>query len=119
MNRFFVRWLTMALALWVTASVLPGVSIHTPTALLIAAVVLGFLNAMVKPFLVLVTLPLTILTLGLFYFVLNGLIFTLGAKIVPGFEVEGFGWAFLGAIVMSLIATIIGSVVGRGQSKPA
>ena len=115
MNRFLINWLTMTLALWVTAWILPGVTVHTPSALLIAAIVLGFLNAMVKPFLLLMTLPLTIVTLGLFYFVLNGLMFALGSKLVPGFEVSGFGWALLGAIVMSLIATLIGRATGRSQ----
>ncbi len=115
MNRFLVHWLTMTLALWVTAWILPGVTVHTPSALLIAAVVLGLLNALVKPFLLLLTLPLTILTLGLFYFVLNGIVFALGSKLVPGFEVAGFGWALLGAIVMSLVATLIGRATGREQ----
>ena len=116
MNRFFIHWLTMTIALWVTAGILPGVTVATPSALLIAAIVLGFLNAMVKPFLVLVTLPLTILTLGLFYFVLNGIVFALGSQLVPGFEVAGFGWALLGAIVMSLVATLISRITSRSPS---
>lgn len=115
MQRFLIAWLTMSVALWVTAGILPGVTIHTPTAVVIAAVVLGFVNAMVKPIVVLLTLPLTIMTLGLFYFVINGLMFALVSRLVPGFEVAHFGWALLGAIVMSLIATFIGKATGRKQ----
>ena len=87
---------------------LPGVTVGSPFALLIAALVLGFLNAVVKPVLVILTLPLTIVTLGIFYFVLNAIVFALASTLVPGFDVDGFGWAFLGALLMSLVSTLLG-----------
>jgi putative membrane protein len=109
MQRFLVHWFLMALALGVTAWILPGVSVASPGALLVAALVLGFLNAVLKPVLVILTLPITILSLGIFYLVLNAILFALVAVLVPGFRVAGFGWAFLGAIVMSLLSTFLGS----------
>jgi putative membrane protein len=109
MQRFLIHWLLMAVALGVTASIVPGVHIDSVAALLVAALVLGFLNAVLKPLLVLLTLPITILSLGIFYFVLNALLFALGALVVPGFRVDGFGWAFLGALVMGLLSTFLGA----------
>jgi putative membrane protein len=109
MPRFLVNWLLVSLALAVTAWILPGVHIDTVASLLVAAIVLGFLNAVLKPLLVLLTLPITIVTLGIFYFILNALLFALGATLVPGFEVDGFGWAFLGALLMSILSTFLGA----------
>jgi putative membrane protein len=108
-NRFLAHWLLMAVALGVAAWILPGVRLTSAAALLVAALVLGFLNAVLKPVLVLLTLPLTIATLGIFYLLLNAILFALGATLVPGFEVDGFGWAFLGALVMSLLSTFFGA----------
>ena len=79
MNRFLAHWLTIALALGVAAWILPGVEVTSVPALLVAALVLGLINAVVKPILVLLTLPITLVTLGLFYFVVNGLAFALAA----------------------------------------
>ena len=91
MNRFFAHWLTTALALGVAGWILPGVTISSPTVLLVAALVLGFVNAVVKPILVLLTLPITVMTLGVFYLVVNGMAFALAAWLVPGFTVRSFG----------------------------
>ena len=79
-------------------------------ALLVAGLVLGFVNAIIRPILVVVTLPITVLTLGLFYLVVNGLAFALAAAVVPGFEVDSLLWAMLGALVVSLISWFIGAV---------
>lgn len=111
MQRFLTHWLISALALAVAAWILPGVAIGSAAALFIAALVLGFLNAVLKPLLVILTLPITVLTLGLFYFILNGVLFALAALLVPGFEVAGFGWAFLGAIVMGLTSMFVSSLI--------
>lgn len=111
--RFLIHWLVTGVALWVTAYVLPGVVVSSWQALAIAAIVLGLLNALVRPVLVLLTLPITILTLGLFYLVVNGLVFLLAARLVPGFEVSGFWWAVLGALVVSLVSWFVGSLVGK------
>lgn len=107
--RFLIHWLVIALALWVTASILPGVEVISWKSLAIAAIVLGLLNALVRPILVLLTLPITVLTLGLFYLIVNGFTFLLASKLVPGFEVSGFWWAVLGALVMSLVSWLVGS----------
>ncbi|HOX24676.1 MAG TPA: phage holin family protein [Candidatus Krumholzibacteria bacterium] len=112
MSKFFLHWLVLAAALGLTAYVLPGVDVTSPGALLVAALVLGFLNAILKPVLVLLTLPLTILTLGIFYLVLNAILFGLASALVPGFTVHGFGAAFLGAIVMSLLSMVLSSLAG-------
>ena len=109
MTRFLIHWLVIAAALWVTAYIIPGVEVASWTALGIAAVVLGFVNAIVRPIFVILTLPITVLTLGLFYLVVNGFTFLLASKVVPGFNVASFGWAILGALVVSLISWFIGS----------
>ena len=107
MKGFWRHWAISALALAITAWILPGVRIEGMTALLLAAVILGFLNAMVKPVFVVLTLPATILTLGIFYFVLNGLFFGLAAGLVRGFAVASFGWAMLGAFVMGVVSNVV------------
>ena len=109
MKRFLIHWLVIALALWVTAYVLPGVSVDSTQALAIAAIVLGLVNALIRPVLTILTLPITILTLGLFYLVINGLTFLLAAKLVPGFHVGGFWWAVLGALLVSIVSAFVGS----------
>lgn len=73
-----------------------------------AALVLGFVNAVVRPVLTFLTLPITVLTLGLFYLVVNGAAFALAAKVVPGFEVSGCGWAIVGALLVSVLSSFIG-----------
>ena len=109
MKRFLIHWLIIALALWVTAYILPGVNIDSTQALAIAAIVLGLVNALVRPILTILTLPITILTLGLFYFLVNGFTFLLVTKMVPGFGVSSYWWAVLGALVVSVISSFVGS----------
>lgn len=111
-RRFLLHWLALAVALAVAATILPGVHVNSLPSLLVAALVLGFLNAVLKPVLVLLTLPLTVLTLGIFYVVLNGILFALGSVLVPGFAVDGIGWAVLGAIITGLVSAFIGSPGG-------
>jgi putative membrane protein len=88
---------------------LPGVEISSLTALIIAALVLGCANAFVKPVLLLLTLPITVLTLGLFYTVVNGLVFALAAFLVPGFSVRSFLWAMLGAFIVGFVSWLMGT----------
>ena len=120
---FLTHWLITALALAVAAYVLPGIHVASWMALAVAALVLGFVNAIVRPVLVLITLPITILTLGLFYLVVNGLAFGLAAAIVPGFDIDSFGWAVLGALVVGLASWFVGAVVKgvrvRMRHRPA
>ena len=110
MRGILIHWFVLAAALAATAWVLPGVSVTSVTALLVAALVLGFLNAILKPILVVLTLPITVLTIGIFYFVLNALLFGLASKLVRGFVVDGFGSAFLGALLMSVLSWGLGSM---------
>ena len=86
---FLVHWAIVAASLWVAAYLIPGVHVGSVSALLIAALVLGLVNALVRPMLTILTLPITILTLGLFYLVVNGVAFALAASLVPGFETRG------------------------------
>ena len=108
MGWFLVNWLTTALALGAVAWILPGVTIVSLPALAVAAIVLGIVNAVVRPVLLVLTLPLTVMTLGVFYLIVNGVAFALAAWIVPGFEVEGLGWAMLGAALVGLVSWFIG-----------
>ena len=110
MSSFLVHWFVTAVALGVAAWVVPGIHVTSWQALLVAALVLGFVNAIVRPVLVIVTLPITVLTLGLFYLVVNGLAFALAAALVPGFEIDSLPWAMAGALVVGLVSWFIGAV---------
>lgn len=100
-------WLINAAALYATARLLAGVRVDSPEALIGGALAIGFVNAVVRPILRVVTFPITVLTLGLFYFVLNGLMFQLAASLIPGFELDGLVAAVGGALVMSIVATVL------------
>jgi len=112
MGRFLAHWLLTGLALWVAAWILPGVTIRSVGALAVAAIVLGFVNAVIRPVLLLLTLPITVLTLGLFYLVVNGAAFALAAWIVPGFEVASFWWAVAGALCVGAVSWFFAAVSG-------
>jgi putative membrane protein len=101
--RLLLVWILSAIALLVVAYLYPGVQVQDWKAAAIAALVLGLVNTLVKPILVILTLPVTILTLGLFLLVINALCFWFVANLVPGFHVTGFWAAMLGAILYSLI----------------
>jgi putative membrane protein len=100
------RWIVNAAALMLVAYLYPGVTVTSFIAALIAALVLGLVNAIIRPLLVMLTLPVTILTLGLFIFVINALLFWLVASVVDGFQVAGFGAALLGSILYSLLTLV-------------
>ena len=107
----FVNWLIMAIAVIASAYLLPGVTLVGGfwTALVVA-LVLGLLNVFIKPLLVILTLPINILTLGLFTLVINAVIIMLVSAIVPGFKVDGFWYALLFSIVLSIILYLINQV---------
>jgi putative membrane protein len=109
---FLLHTAVVGIAVWVATQVVTGVSASGPIPMLIMALVLGLVNAVVKPILVVLTLPLTIVTLGLFYFVVNGLAFGLAAALVPGFDVTDLWSAILAGIVVSLVSWLIGLVTG-------
>jgi putative membrane protein len=106
MLRLLARWMVNAAALLLVAYLYPGVQVTSFLAALGAALVLGLVNAVIRPLLVLLTLPVTILTLGLFLFVINALMFWLAAEMVPGFAVAGFLAALLGSLLYSLITLV-------------
>lgn len=104
---FLINWLISGLAIMITAYLLPGVRLSGFVAALLTAVVLGLINAFIKPVLSLLTLPLTILTLGLFSLVLNALLIMLAGKIVSGFHVAGFWWALAFSVVLALVNGVL------------
>tara|TARA_B100000745_G_scaffold252505_2_gene174727 strand:+ start:3405 stop:3743 length:339 start_codon:yes stop_codon:yes gene_type:complete len=101
----------IALALVVTANVLPGVALAGPYAAIIAAIILGFLNILVRPVLIVLTLPITVVTLGLFIFVINAAMLLLVAYFVDGFVVSGFWMAVLASLIISVISTVINRLI--------
>lgn len=111
--RLILKWLVNAAALYVAVALVPGIEATDTRAILIAAVVIGLINATLKPIAVLLTLPLTILTLGLFYLCVNGAMLYLTAALTPGFELAGFGSAVLGAIVVSIVGMLLGGRVEK------
>ncbi|MCU0951139.1 MAG: phage holin family protein [Burkholderiaceae bacterium] len=112
--RILLVWILNAIALWLVAVIVPGVQVEeNPMTLFIAAVVLGLVNALVKPLLIVLTLPITIVTLGLFLLVINALLFWGVASLLPGFNVDGFWWAMLGALVYSLLTWALSSLLPR------
>jgi putative membrane protein len=111
--RLLVVWLINTVALVAVAYLLPGVSVASFGSALIAALVLGLVNTIVRPILILLTLPATILTLGLFIFVINGLLFWFVGSFIEGFVVAGFWAGFFGAIVYSLISWALSSLLLR------
>ncbi len=100
---FLVLWLATFIGLAITVWIVPGIRVRSTGALLLAALVLVIANSLIRPLLLILTLPLTVLTFGLFILVINALMFLLTSSIVSGFEVKGFGAALLGAIVMALL----------------
>ena len=117
--KIIVRWLLLAAALLLVAHLYPGVTVTSFGAAMIAALVLGLLNTLVRPLLVLLTLPVTLLTLGLFLFVINALMFWSAAGVLQGFNVAGFGAALIGSVLYSLCGMVIDVAVERLFSASA
>ena len=111
--RLLLVWAINAGALLLVSWLLPAVQVQSVGAALVAALVLGLVNAVIRPVLVLLTLPVTVLTLGLFIFVINGLLFLGVANILEGFHVAGFWWAVLGAVIYSLVSWALSALVFR------
>ena len=114
---FLLHWAITALALWAASFLFRGIRFDSTGALAIAALLLGFANAVVKPLLIVLTLPLTLLTFGLFLLVINALMILLVSALVRGFRVSGFWTALFASIFISLLSIAIGSLVGG--SDPA
>ena len=115
MLRILLVWLINALALLTVAYVMQSIHIDSFGTALVAAVVLGLVNAVIRPLLILLTLPATLLSLGLFIFVINGLLFWLVGSYLKGFAVDGFWSGFFGAIVYSIVSWALSSVLIPGR----
>ncbi len=126
MTGFILRSVVTAIALWIAVALIPGLSARDMGALMLAAIVLGLVNATLRPVAVILSIPLTILTFGLFLLVVNAAMLGLVAWLLPGFSVAGFGSALFGAIVVSLVSWAIQRVAGekalripRNAARPA
>lgn len=113
MQAFLVRLLINALGLWLAEALLPGIFIQDTGTLILAALLMGIVNALVKPVAVLLTLPITIVTLGIFLLVVNAAMFALVAWMLPGFSVSGFWAALLGWLIVSIVSWFASSLFGR------
>jgi putative membrane protein len=113
MPQFLITWLITAVALLVTAQLVPGIQIENLGVAVVAAIVMGLINAFIKPILVFFTLPLTFLTFGLFLFVVNAISFSIVAYFTPGFSVNSFWDALFGSVVLSIIVWILNQIFGK------
>ena len=111
MVTLLARWVLNAIALFLVARIVPGVRLTDFTSAFVAVAVIALVNAVFKPILILLTLPLTIVTLGLFIFILNALLLLLAGAIAPGLKVDSFGAALIGSVLLSVISTILNSLV--------
>ena len=114
---FLLRLLLNGIAILVAAWLIPGLDVSSPAAALLAGILLGFVNALVRPVLILLTLPLTLLTLGLFIFVVNAICLGLTAAVLPGFSVSGFWAALFGALVVSVVSWVLNGVLVRPAER--
>ncbi|HKA58770.1 MAG TPA: phage holin family protein [Gemmatimonadales bacterium] len=109
---FFIRLIVTALGLWVADVLMAGIEITGNRALVVSALMLGLVNAVIRPILIILTLPLTVVTLGFFILIVNGISLALVAWLVPGFQITGLFAATVGAIVVSLVSWVVSSFVG-------
>ena len=116
--RLLLNWILSALAVWIVSRIVPGIFVSGPVAALIAALVIGFINATLGALLKILTFPITLLTLGLFWLVINALMLKLASALLsPGFQVRTFTAAFLGAIVLSLGNMLLKWLVAPPQER--
>ncbi|WKB51130.1 phage holin family protein [Eleftheria terrae] len=109
--KILARWFLLAAALLLVTQIYPGVEVRSFGSALLAALVLGLLNAVVRPVLTLLTLPITLVTLGLFLFVINALMFYFAAKLLDGMNVAGFGAALIGSILYTVLGIVIEAAI--------
>lgn len=116
-TQFLLHWAITALSLWLASLLFKGLKFTDTSSLVISALLLGFANAIVKPLLVVLTLPLTLVTFGFFLLVINALMILMVAKLVKGFQVSGFWTAFFASIFVSLLSIAIGAMVSHGDPQ--
>ncbi|MDP2199246.1 MAG: phage holin family protein [Sulfurimicrobium sp.] len=118
LSEFLAHWAITALALWVASAIFRGISFSNKQSLFISALLLGFANAIVRPVLVILTLPITLLTFGFFLLVINALVIMLVAAIVPGFRISGFWTAFFASIFIAIFSFFIGLLIFQSGGHP-
>ena len=112
---FFIQWGITSLSLWVASLLFNGIRFSSTRSLIISALLLGFANAVLRPLLVILTLPLTLVTLGFFLLVINALMLLLVAKVVSGFKISGFWTAFFASLFISILSMALGSLVPNAE----
>lgn len=117
MSSFVIHLVVTAISLYAAAQLVGGIRIDSTTSLVFGALALGIVNAVVRPFMQILSLPVTLLTLGLFYFVVNGLAFWLASALVPGFHVDGLWSSILGAIVVGLVSWAVSAFTKSFDSR--
>jgi putative membrane protein len=116
MKGLLVRWLILTAAILSAAYLLEGIAVHSFMSAFLAAAALGVLNALLRPVLIILTLPLNILTLGLFTFIINAILLMMASGLITGFEVHGFWTALLGSLIISLVSWLLSSLINdRGH----
>ena len=114
---FILKIIVTSLAVLFSAYLLPGVSVENYTTAIIVAIVIALLNIFLKPILILLTIPVTVLTLGLFLLVINAFIILIAGELVPGFSVNGFWWALLFSIILSLVTSLLESIASTKKQR--
>jgi putative membrane protein len=117
MLSFFKRWLITTLAVWLAASIVPGITWQSTSGLFLAALVLGLLNAIVRPIMILLSLPLVIFTLGLFMLVINALLLWAVGWVLRDFHVAGFASAFWGSLIISITTLVLSALTKSNSSR--
>ena len=117
MLTLLVKWFLSALSIFLVGNFLPGIHVPSYATALLVALALGVLNVTLRPILKILALPITVLTLGLFAFIVNGFTFWLVARFIDGFSVDSFWYAVLGAIVVSVVSAVLGRIVLGGDGK--
>lgn len=117
MMAFLAHWGVTSLSLWVASLMFHGISFSSNKSLLISALLLGLVNAVVKPVIIILTIPLTLITFGFFLLVINALMMMLVSALVPGFRVSGFWTAFFASIVVTVVSLFIGTMVFQSEEN--
>lgn len=117
LTQFLLHWAITALSLWAASLLFKGLRLTDTPSLILSALLLGFANAIVRPLLIVLTLPLTLVTFGLFLLVINALMILLVARLVRGFQVSGFWTAFFASIFISVLSIVIGALVSHGDPQ--
>ena len=111
LREFLAHWGVTALALWLTSFIFHGISFSSKKSLLISALLLGFVNAVIRPVVIILTIPLTLVTFGLFLLVINAVMMLLVSALVPGFRISGFWTAFFASILVTLISIFVSMLI--------